>query len=190
MCPQSRGEGKSIPKILWLGLVVLGIGLSGCQRQAATPSFAGAVKDLPPLGPPRKFQEGILVREAKWGEGLTSGQIWVYLPEKPPDGKLPCVLVAPAGSTLLEGMVLADGDRPEQLPYVRAGFVVVAYSIDGHYDRIREKKLGADALAAYFAADAGVANARLALDLALEMVDVIDPDRTAPALRGAGGRSS
>jgi dipeptidyl aminopeptidase/acylaminoacyl peptidase len=173
------------PRWAWLRLVALGLGIGGCGRLAAPPSGAGgagvtpalAVKDVPPLGSPRKLQEGVVVRAVKWGAGLTSRQIWVYLPEKPPAGKLPCVLVAPAGSTLLEGMDLADGDRVEHVPYVRAGFAVVAYSIDGHFDQAKEPQLFAQAATAFFAADAGVANARLALDYALDQVDAIDPNR-------------
>src|SRR5690606_19591377 len=47
-------------------------------------------------------------------------------------GSLPCVLVAPAGTTLLEGASLDDGEyTDETLPYAEAGIAVVHYSIDG-----------------------------------------------------------
>ncbi len=60
-------------------------------------------------------------------------KIRIYLPlgshEK---GSLPCVLVPPAGTTLLTGSEMdKDPANPEHLPYVRAGFCVVTFSLDG-----------------------------------------------------------
>jgi hypothetical protein len=83
---------------------------------------------FPQLGPPRRIESGVVVHETVLG----TNKIWTYLPErKAEDGSLPCVLVAPAGTALINGMDLSDGDRPEQLPYARAGMVVVAYSLSG-----------------------------------------------------------
>jgi dienelactone hydrolase len=179
MRSELRWAARSIRRVLWLGLALLGISLGSCQQRVATPPGAPAptvaVKDLPALGPSRKLENGVLLREASWGAGLTARKVWVYLPEKPPaDAKLPCVLIAPAGSTLLTGMGLADGDRAEHLPYVRAGFAVVAYSIDGPSAGDRDEDV-IQALPVFFAADAGVVNARQALDYALHNVDMIDP---------------
>ncbi len=61
-----------------------------------------------------------------------SGKLWLYLPEGQHDPQsLPCVLIAGAGSNLVTGMELTDGDRPEHLPYARAGMAVLAYELDG-----------------------------------------------------------
>jgi hypothetical protein len=34
--------------------------------------------------------------------------------------------IAHAGALLYHGITLAEGDRPEHLPYVRAGFAIIA----------------------------------------------------------------
>ncbi len=52
---------------------------------------------------------------------------------------LPCVFIAPAGASIVTGMGLADGDRQEHYPWVRAGFAVVSYEIDGPVDLERAK---------------------------------------------------
>jgi dipeptidyl aminopeptidase/acylaminoacyl peptidase len=121
----------------------------------------------------------VQVREVALGPGPSGGKVWVYLPEKPARPKLPCVLIAPAGSPLIHGMELGEEDRDEHLPYVRAGFAVVAYAISGPVDERRQDK-GDQVLAAvkaFMAAEAGVADARRALDYALEKVPAIDPAR-------------
>ena len=60
------------------------------------------------------------------------GYMYLYLPpgEHAPKS-LPCVLIAPAGSTLLAGMGLGEGDEPEHIPYVKAGCAVLSYELDG-----------------------------------------------------------
>mgnify|MGYP003663015732 CR=1 FL=1 len=60
----------------------------------------------------------------------------VYLPpDIDPASPVPCVLVPPAGSNLLSGMDIDEPEEipnPEHEPYVRAGFAVVTFSIDGN----------------------------------------------------------
>lgn len=59
-------------------------------------------------------------------------RVWVYLPhEQVPKSSLPCVFIAPSGSNGLTGKQLTLEDRREHLPYVKAGYAVVAYSLDG-----------------------------------------------------------
>ena len=70
-------------------------------------------------------------------------------------------------------MDLGDGDRPEHLPYVRAGFAVLAYELDGVLPKDRETRPddAADpARGSGSAAQAGLVNARIALDYALAKV--------------------
>jgi dienelactone hydrolase len=109
-----------------------------------------------------------------------SGKLWLYLP----DGdhathSLPCVLIAGAGSNLITGMDLGDGDRPEHLPYVRDGFAVIAYELDG---ALPDPKPTNDAQFATYVrsfvdADAGLVNMRVAIAYATSRVPSIDPDR-------------
>ena len=59
----------------------------------------------------------------------------VYLPpDIDPASPVPCILVPPAGSNLLTGMEIDPYDlspNPEHEPYVKAGFAVVTFSLDG-----------------------------------------------------------
>ncbi|WP_298861279.1 prolyl oligopeptidase family serine peptidase, partial [uncultured Gimesia sp.] len=59
----------------------------------------------------------------------------VYLPpDIDPASPVPCVIVPPAGSNLLTGMDIDSYDlspNPEHEPYVKAGFAVVTFSLDG-----------------------------------------------------------
>ena len=100
-------------------------------------------KSFPDLGPGREIEPGIMLYEIRLRPDANrqppppgqSGRLWLYLP-KPPHGEiapksLPCVLLAPAGSNLLTGMKLAADDRPEHLPYLKAGFAVLAFDLDG-----------------------------------------------------------
>ncbi len=76
-------------------------------------------------------------------------------------------------------MDLGDGDRPEHLPYVKAGFAVVAYELDGalpNRDQPNEQQLLA-AIAAFTSAEAGLVNARVALEFATTRVPAVDPKR-------------
>ena len=63
-----------------------------------------------------------------------ASKLWIYEPEG--SEKRPCILIAPAGSTLMEGMSLGEEDQDEHVPYVQAGFVVIAYSLDGGSDEM------------------------------------------------------
>ena len=61
-----------------------------------------------------------------------AGKLWLYLPSGDhADQSLPCLLITAGGSSLLKGIHLSEYARAEQLPYVRAGFAVVAYELDG-----------------------------------------------------------
>lgn len=133
--------------------------------------------DQPLLTEPARIARGVLLREAAIPAPGIPINVWIYLPERPPAGKLPCVLIAPAGSRMFHGMALAEGDRAEHLPYVRAGYAVVAYEVSGAVpDEPAEEDL-ITALRDFRAAQAGVANARAALKFALANVREIDPNR-------------
>lgn len=88
----------------------------------------------------------------------------VYLPpDIDPASPVPCILVPPAGSNLLSGMDIDDPEQipnPEHEPYVRAGFAVITFSIDGNLWR-REQSSNIEFKMAYEAfrkSQAGLAN--------------------------------
>ena len=118
-------------------------------------------------------------------------RLWIYLPAEIPEGsKLPCVLVAPAGTSMWHGMDLGEGDRPEHHPYVEAGCVVVAYSISGAVvDEPTDEQFD-EALGLFLQAEGGVANARSALDYALAKVPCVDPERVFTSGHSSAGTLS
>jgi acetyl esterase/lipase len=131
---------------------------------------------FPALGSPKQLEKGVDFYEVALKRAGQPMRVWVYVPEHTPGQKLPCVLVGPAGSPLILGMDLTEGDRAEHLPYVRAGYVVVSYEIDGRLPN-RNKATQREIIVAattFKAAKAGVLNARTALDFALEKVPEID----------------
>ena len=83
------------------------------------------------FGPSAPIKPGIGFREATLRRGALPMKVWLYLPKKA-TGKLPLVIVPPAGSTLVAGMDLGDGDRTEHFPYAQAGFAVASFEIDGN----------------------------------------------------------
>ena len=134
---------------------------------------------FPDLGAVRQLEGGVSFAQATLHQTGHPMQVWVYIPQHKPGQKLPCVLVAPAGSPLIVGKALDEGDRAEQLPYARAGFVVVSYEIDGALPE-RPKTSEQEILAAASAfknARGGVLNASTALDFAITKVPEIDPQR-------------
>jgi dienelactone hydrolase len=121
------------------------------------------------------------------------GILWIYLPEgQHAPGSLPCILICGAGSTLLEGMSLTDrdadgdGDVPEHLPYVKAGFAVVAYEIDGPGDSDDNPR----AYDAFRQSRAGLVNARNALEYVLAKVPEVNSKQIYSAGHSSAGTMS
>jgi len=113
-----------------------------------------------------------------------------------PAAPIPCVFIAPAGVPPFVGNGFGtDLDRqkdPEHLPYVRAGFAVVAYDVDGELanpDDVTYQQVQA-AAAAFKNAEAGMLNARHAIDYVLKMVPAVDPKRLYSAGHSSAGRIS
>jgi dipeptidyl aminopeptidase/acylaminoacyl peptidase len=109
--------------------------------------------------------------------GNRSNMVWLYLPKNRPAGKLPVILIAPAGSRMFHGMDLGDGDRAEHFPYVRAGYAVVAYAVDGHLQENPSDNQLVQAVRSFQASEAGVTNAKTALTFALQQVPGLDANR-------------
>jgi len=174
---------KRTSVVACLGLLLGMSALAGCGQRDRPPS-------VPPLGAARTLEPGVSEYEATLARGDGSLKVWIYLPERHAQGKIPCVFVAPAGSRLFHGMGLGDGDRAEHLPYVRAGFAVVAYEIEGSLpDKPTNGEVRA-AMRAFRGADAGLADARAAIDYALAKVPKIDPRRLYTAGHSSAGTLS
>jgi len=104
------------------------------------------------------------------------GKLLLYLPPGNHRPKsLPCILITGAGSNLLSGMLLGDGDSPEHLPYVQASYAVVAYELDGPSDNDTDPGQMRRSYEAFKAARAGLVNARNALQYVLDEVSEVDP---------------
>lgn len=145
--------------------------------------------------PPRVGSKGNLIRLAPdidvYAALVRSGRdvinVWTYLPVKRAKGaKLPLVLIAPAGTSLYNGMGLGSGDMPEHLPYVRAGFAVVTYEIAGALPENPTVDDQVSSATATRYARFGVRNAQSALDLALRQFP-IDKQRIYAAGHSSAG---
>jgi dienelactone hydrolase len=154
--------------------------------------------NFPDPGPGREIEPGIMLHEIVLGPPHPplgsppghSGKLWLYLPSGDhPDRSLPCILITGAGSTILTGMDLGDGDRPEHLPYVRAGFAVLAFELDGvtkDKDNPSDQEMG-QAMFQFLAARAGLVNAHIALEYVLKKVPQVDPSKISAAGHSSAG---
>jgi dipeptidyl aminopeptidase/acylaminoacyl peptidase len=142
------------------------------------PLAATALPKFPEL-PAGKAVEGGECHELELESARGKSKVWVYVPTGSKPKSNACVVIAPAGSNLLFGMTLGDGDRKEHLPWLQAGFVVVAYEVDGvmpEEDQQTDANIMRQARA-YNDSLAGMLNARAALEFALAKVPAIDGKR-------------
>ena len=106
------------------------------------------------------------------------GKMILYLPPGDHAQKsLPCILITGAGSDLLSGMTLSDEDEPEHLPYVQAGFAVLAYELDGPSSDDDGDDSMQRSFEAFRASRAGLVNARNALEYVLQKVPEVNPNK-------------
>lgn len=199
---QLTGRGMAIAGLVlgYLGTVLLAgyaslliYGIKTGADQLGKPDEPFVIPDLSKVTLP-ELGEGQLIENtrvmfhdlAASGSGPAGAtRFRVLVPEgEHADRSLPCILVAPAGSNLLSGMDLDEGDYfDETLPYAEAGMVVISYSIDG-------PTVGDDvktALEQFRAAGAGVANGALALRLAKERLPFVDPEKIFSAGHSSAG---
>ncbi len=162
-----------------LCIVLLGVlGASFPEPEPQDPiDLSGlAVTEVVLLDQTRRIAPGVDFADVATPHGT---RLWIYRPvERGAQGSRPVVLIGPAGSSLLTGMPLAEGDRAEHLPYAKAGFVVVAYSLDGPGDSISSMR-------AFARAKAGLLNAREAR----RVVDAI-PEADAQRIFAVGHSSA
>lgn len=136
--------------------------------------------------------DGFVCHEIVLGDGSgfglppgSNGRMYVYTPiESDPGTQLPCVLIAPAGSTLMEGMDLGEGDVSEHVPYLEAGFVVVAFSLDGPSSGTAPD---AKAYTQFRASRAGLMNAHNAIEYALTQLPQVNPQQIFVAGHSSAG---
>jgi dienelactone hydrolase len=140
---------------------------------------------------------GILRRsvtiDSPFGVVVKTGRLEVYEPLAArgvgQERKWPCVLLAPAGSNLLAGQELGDGDHAEALPWARAGYVVVQYSLPGAIAD-PERVTAPDAkraFAEFSAARAGLGCVEQALAFVKTELPQIDPRRIAAVGHSSAG---
>lgn len=168
----------------------VGVGRREAVRRAVCTALAGAAAGamaafgthpavgaaLPELGPAQQLEPGVILHEAVLPGASGPSKVWIYLPEKR-GGRVPCVLIAPPGSRMYHGMSLGEGERAVHLQYVRAGMAVVAYELDGPTLVRPTPAQFLASVRAFKAANAGVSNARAALDFALARVPELDSRR-------------
>lgn len=181
------------------GVLLVGLACCGGVAFLAQPPKASAqakvpfsVAEIPPpffpeRGAAEEYQPEIIRHTVMLG-GQTGGYysapghggyLYVYLPpgEHAP-ASLPCVLICGAGSDLLSGMSLGEGDVPEHLPYVQAGCAVLAYELDGpNSNEDVDPDAMRKAFEAFAASRAGLVNGRNALEYVLAKVPEVDPSQ-------------
>jgi predicted Zn finger-like uncharacterized protein len=173
-----------------LAALVLGVWLFWPWSRAVVEPTPGpaTMTGMPERRSGREVAPGVVCHEMVFGRGQefpgmypgSEMTLWLYLPagEHAP-GSLPCVLIAPAGSIVITGMALGDGDRDEHLPWARAGFAVLAYSLDGDLPRERISDVAAirQASAAFRLARGGLSNAEIALEWLSKKAPEVDSRR-------------
>jgi len=83
-------------------------------------------------------------------------------------------------------MKLAEDDRREHLPYVKAGYAVVAYSLDGAFDR-HSAASEVRAIESFRDAHAGLDNEKTAVDYAIKNIPQIDASKLYVAGHSSAG---
>jgi dienelactone hydrolase len=113
----------------------------------------------------------------------------IYRPAGTAGKKLPCVFIAPAGTPLIWGNKHGDSDGAEHVPYVKAGFMVIAYDLDGPLDnpQAATDKQAVAAISAFIKAKAGLVNARNAIDYAVRDIPEVDANRLYTAGHSSAG---
>ena len=163
-----------------IGLAACLFALWGCGTNEPDPD-AGAKfalpAPLPEMTHATAFAPGVLRSSVALTHNGTQTHLLIFMPDTPASGKRPCILIAPAGTRLFHGSALEDGNPPEYLPYVQEGYIVVAYELDGDLNEHPHDREIVEAAHAFKQADAGLADARLALDYALQKVPNIDSNR-------------
>ncbi len=183
---------------------VIGVG-SDPDDQFVDPARAIVrLPDFPDLVPSRLLEPGVEFSEITLQPSQDfrndpppghQGTLWYYQPQGDHEaGSLPCVLIAPGGTSLLTGIGLAPGDRPEHLPYVRRGFAVLGYDLDGAVEdgdsNSNSDRDLAQGIQEFLDARAGLTNLRIAIEYLKAKVPQVDPSRLYTAGHSSAGTLS
>ena len=152
------------------------------ERPARPASPYPALAVMPSMSTPG----GITFRAVHLPGGHDARVLWVYTPPHKAGAKLPCVFIAPHGSTGYYGKALDPIDQREHWPYAKAGFVVVAYSVDGSTSEYNSNEIVVG-INRFRDAHCGVDNAKAAVDYALANLRYVDPERLYVAGHSSGG---
>lgn len=134
-------------------------------QQAASPEEQSIWADA------KELEEGVYRVEHEDAEGR---EYWLYADSRVPSDERPVVLIAPAGSNLMTGIDLGAGDISEHIPYVKAGFYVVAYSLPGAAPQSDSEEEWAAALKRFKSDEGGVKTAERAIGVAASFLPVRD----------------
>jgi dienelactone hydrolase len=150
-------------------------------------------RHLPDRGTPQVVAPGVEMAEVDLEIfGSTPGWhslLWVYTPQGRHDyHSLGCIFIAPAGAPIYAGNDLSLGDRAEHIPYVQAGYAVVALEIDGPSPgrQVRPEMMELS-YSQFSAAKAGLINGKNALEYVLAKVPEVDPQRLYVAGHSSAG---
>lgn len=129
--------------------------------------------------PTTLIEPGIAFHKVDLPGGDDTRQLGIYQPVHV-KSKMGCIFTTIAGSTGFTGRSLDNGkgNPPEILPYVKAGYTVVAYSMDGNVDleKATNKTIN-EGINSFSSAHYGVDNVKAAIDYALANVPNIDKNR-------------
>lgn len=193
------GRGMAITGMVlgYLGLLGIAVFLvlarAGAKRAEQRQALARSPYDLSAVAVPAfpqlpwftpldgtNVEAGQVRLSAGSGPGAAM-ELRIYRPKgMHPAGSLRCVLVAPAGTTLLSGTDIGPLDdeayHDECLPYAEAGMAVVMYSLDGPLsdEDSEDNEKAKQAYNEFRAADAGLVNARNALEFVLARMPEVD----------------
>ena len=169
-----------------IGLTVLAVvacAIFGVFEPRAKPAAPfTALSELPP----KPARSGIVFHEVHLPGGHDARVLWIYEPPHPAGQKLPCVFIAPDSSTCFYGKALRGANLRAYWPYAEAGFVVVAYSLDGATSYFNSNQVVAG-INRFRAAHCGVDNEHAAVDYALAHLPYIDPNRLYAVGHSSGG---
>lgn len=120
-------------------------------------------------------------------EPNTKMAVWLYYPKKNIGNKVPVILIPPAGTRLFHGMNVSDGDSPEHVPYVKAGFAVVSFDISGSLSDNKDNAAVLKSAKQFMASNAGVNDGKNALNLVLKKYAFLDANKVYVAGHSSAG---
>lgn len=140
--------------------------------------------------PFERLEPGVLWREVKLPGGDGERTLWVYVPDDSKPEKRPCIFIAPPGTAGIHGSKLSQGNRVEHLPWVHAGYIVVAYSLDGDIPENAQKWQVVRGIRAFEKAHAGMDNEKAAVEYALKHIANVNPDKLYAVGFDSGGQTA